>query len=143
MALNFSDGVGTTVISRPPRVITTYDTTSGCPPVRASYTPMCTTTIVTNKVAWVYIQGHMIRNYAGRTDLSLYATGANSWSNSPLRVRLNYSNQDSGGQWDHTNIRYTAYLNVAGTYTFWLSGLANVWGCGSGYGSLSILVMEV
>jgi hypothetical protein len=143
MAINFSNGTNSTIISKPPRVITTYDSADGCPGTKAADLAQCTTTLVIARPAWVYVTGRMIRAFAGRTDLFLYASGPNGWSNSSLRARLNWTNPPSNN-WDHVHLRYNSYLTTAGTYTFWIRGnSANTWGCGVTWGSLSIMTQEV
>lgn len=141
MAIEFANGTNSTRISRPPRVVTVTDSAAGCPGTKAAGLAQCVTTVTITRPAWFYITGRMIRLFNGRTDLYLYATGPNGWSNSSLRVRLNWSNSTD---WNHVHVRYNAYVAATGTYTFWLQGVvANAWGCGSDWGSLSVLTVEV
>lgn len=144
MPIDFSAGTNSTLISRPPRVITTTDTVAGCPGTKAAGLAQCTTTLVIARPAWVYITGRMIRLFQGRDDFYLVASGPNGWSSTNLRVRLNWTNNVGSNNWDHVHLRYNTYLNTAGTYTFWIRGTsANTWGCGEDWGTLSIMTQEV
>lgn len=141
MAVYFANGTNSTVISRPPRVITVTDTAVGCPGTKAAGLAQCVTTVTITRPAWFYITGRMIRAFSGRTDLYLYASGPNGWSSTSLRVRLNWTNV---GDWDHVHLRYNTYQSATGTYTFWIAGaVANAWGCGSDWGSVSVMTQEV
>lgn len=140
MAIHFANGNDSTKISAPPRVVNVFHTGAGCPPAETTFLSLSFT--IANPAA-VYLVGRNIRYFNGRTDLYLLATGPNGWNNSGLRTRLNYTN---GPQWESTIIRYTAFLSTTGTYTFYMSGAANAWGCpgdtSSFYGMLSATIFE-
>lgn len=140
MTINFSNGTNSTIISRPPRVVSVTDPSGGCPPSRSN--PLWSVNVTTTRPAWFYVQLGVIRNASGRSDLSIRATGPNGWSETQLVVRLNYT---STGTWDDTTARWTGYVSDVGTYTFmaWGNSDSNVWGCGGTWGRLDVLTMEV
>lgn len=140
MPINFANGTNTTLISKPPRVVSVTDPVGGCPPSRSN--PLWSVNVTIDRPAWFFVQLGVIRNASGRSDLSIRASGPNGWSNSQLRVRLNYT---STGTWDDTTARWTGYVAATGTYTFmaWGNNSSNVWGCGASWGRMDVLTLEV
>jgi hypothetical protein len=132
MALNFSDQTSPS-IRRGPRVVTVYDTNAGCPPTRSN--PQVSLSISVTGPTLFMMNANMIRNGSG--DLR----GAVTMNGVEISRRLSYT---SVSHWQ--TVVWTAVTSVAtaGTYTFALNGdNLNIWGCGTSYGKISVIALEI
>jgi hypothetical protein len=132
MALNFSSATSPTV-RRGPRVVTVYDTNTGCPPTRGN--PQISLSISVTGPTLFMMNANMIRLGAG--DLR----GAVTMNGVEISRRLSYT---SVSHWQ--TVVWTAVTSVvdAGTYTFSLNGdNLNIWGCGTSYGKISVIALEI
>ena len=82
----------------------------------------------------VTVTGHMIRSFSGRSDAYLVVDGAEKdWS-------LSYT---SSKQWEDVQLHWVGKLSK-GQHTVAIQGSkANVWGCGSAWGDIDVLVIPV
>lgn len=142
MPLIFNNSQGANVVAAPPRVITVYDTVSGCPPSTRT-NPLLSITATVSNPSYFRIFARMIRNANGRTDGQIYIqgpAGSTYASNTLLTRRLNWT---ASGTWEHTVFDVGAYGNLAGSYTITLTADSpTVWGCGRYHGSMSALILE-
>ena len=132
MAINFSNTASPT-IRRPPRVVNVYDRTGGCPPTRSN--PQVSLSISVGGPTLFMMNANMIR--LGSGDLR----GAVTMNGTEISRRLNWT---SVSTWQ--TVVWTAVRSVttAGTYTFALNGdNLNIWGCGSSYGKISVIALEI
>ena len=129
-AIVFSDA---TTQTKAPRIIHTYDTRSGCPPAHAANTDLLSQTFTLTSAASISTRAAMIRNFSGRADLFLFVDGGQvDW-------HLNYT---SSTQWEDGYVQWAGTL-AAGSHTISIrSNVANVYGCGSDWGSMQTMVFE-
>lgn len=140
MPINFSDG-GSLYFTKPPRSVIVYDTVSGCPPARNTFTQICTTSIVLTAAASLIVEGKLIRaNYAnggpGRCDLSLAVNGTE------VSRTLDF-HDNLASDWQQHSVLWMGTLN-AGTHSIYMysDSCASVWGCTSPWGHLQTLIFE-
>ena len=132
MGLNFSNTTSPT-IRRGPRVVNVYDRTGGCPPTRSN--PQVSLAITVGGPTLFMVNANRIR--LGTGDLR----GSVTMNGTTISRRLSWT---SVGTWQ--TVVWTAVRSVttAGTYTFALNGdNLNIWGCGSTYGKISVIALEI
>lgn len=137
MAIDFATG-GSTYFTKPPRVVMSYDSVSGCPPTRAAGTAMASTSLTLTVAASLVIEGKLIRTNAtaARCDLSLYV------STGQVCRTLDH-NDGLGSDWQQHSLLWMGTL-AAGTHTIYMysDNCANAWGCGGYWGHIQILIFE-
>lgn len=132
MAINFSNSTSPT-IRRGPRVVTVYDTNAGCPPTRSN--PQVSLSITVDGPTLFMMNANMIRLGAG--DLR----GTVTMNGVVISTRLSYT---SVSHWQTVVWTAVRSVDTAGTYTFALNGdNLNIWGCGTSYGKISVIALEI
>lgn len=132
MGLNFSSATSPT-ISTPPRVVTVYDRTAGCPPTRSNPQVSCVITVPGPTLFMV--NANMIR--VGSGDLR----GTITMNGVEISRRLSWT---SVATWQTVVWTAVRSVSTAGTYTFALNGFnLNTWGCGSSYGKISVIALGI
>ena len=114
-------------------MVTVYDTNAGCPPTRSN--PQVSLSISVTGPTLFMMNANMIRLGAG--DLR----GIVTMNGVEISRRLSYT---SVSHWQ--TVVWTAVTSVVdvGTYTFALNGdNLNIWGCGTSYGKISVIALEI
>jgi len=108
------------------------DKRSGCPPAAKANTDLVKQDFNVLQTSIVDVTGHMIRRQSGRADLHLYVDGKiKDWS-------LSYT---SSTQWEDVQLHWIGQLSK-GKHTVSLrSNKANVFGCGTAWGDIDVLVV--
>ena len=129
-SIKFPDG---SALNTATRVIDTRDTRGGCPGSWPAWTDLITQTFTLDHPAAVSTSAAIIRNAGGRHDLVLYVDG------NFADQTLTYS---SASTWEEAYVQWVGNLS-AGTHTISIrSGSANIWGCGTGWGSINTRIFE-
>lgn len=128
--ITFADG---TILSKSPRIIFAYDTRSGCPPTQAADTDIMSGTFTLDRpstVLWMY---DSIGNHTSRFDTYLIVNGTS---------RRRTLTSQTNAAWKPVHILYGNEF-AAGTITWNIRcNVANVIGCGSDWGSMTIMIIE-
>merc|ERR1712169_140587 len=110
------------------------DKRSGCPAAWAANKDLIKQDFTVSQPSVVDVTGHMIRRAAGRSDLKLLVDGG------AKDTSLSYT---SSTQWEDVQLHWVGKLNK-GKHTVSLRGnKANMWGCGTAWGDIDVLVLPV
>lgn len=121
-------------MSKAPRQVSFTDSRSGCPPAAAAGANLFGGNIVLANTSTISISGSIIRLSAGRQDLMLMVDGGEYFRC--------ITNTASATDWQSGHVHWSGTL-AAGTHTVYLQGGgANVWGCGTAYGRMDVLIYE-
>ncbi len=131
---NIKFTVDGSIMSKAPRAIHTTDPRAGCPSAWAANTDFFTSSFTLSRSGTVLMSGDLIRLQSGRADLQLYVDGG--------FLMQAITNTGTSADWVGGHVQWTGVL-AAGAHTVSMrSPQANVWGCGSSWGSMDVLIFE-
>lgn len=127
-------------MSRTPRVIHVEDVRGGCPGLWGANQSLIRTGVTVSNPAMIMVTSSMIRNQGGRADLELrVGTNTNPDANPIVDRALTYT---SASTWENAYVHWSGPIPAGTTSVSITSPQANVWGCGTGWGSIDIIVFE-
>ena len=128
-------------MSKTPRVVHLVDTRGGCPGSWGANQSLIRYGITVDNPAMIQVTSSIIRRATGRRDLHL-RVGQNSNPDANPIVDRAITNTGGTNDWVNAQVHWSGSIPAGTTSVSISSDQASIWGCGSDWGSMDIIIFE-